>query len=105
LALEQGPGGTATLAPGSTIGVDRTQPALDLDALIGGFRPLFRALNPDQVNTLSTQLIGAFQDQGATISSLLAQTASVTGTLADRDELIGEVIDNLDTVLGSLDEQ
>ena len=45
----------------------RTSPALDLDALIGGFRPLFSALDPDQVNALSGQLIQAFQGQGATI--------------------------------------
>ena len=31
---------------GGTIPVERTEPALDLDALIGGFRPLFRALHP-----------------------------------------------------------
>ena len=29
------------------------QPALDLDALIGGFRPLFRALDPEKVNTIA----------------------------------------------------
>ena len=49
------------LMPGQTIPLARTAPALDLDALIGGFRPLFRALDPDQVNALSSQLIEAFQ--------------------------------------------
>src|ERR1700740_3219140 len=44
LALEEGAGGRQTLKPGQTIPLARTQPALDLDALIGGFRPLFRAL-------------------------------------------------------------
>jgi phospholipid/cholesterol/gamma-HCH transport system substrate-binding protein len=102
LALEEGTGGVERLNPGQMIPTDRTQPALDLDALIGGFRPLFRALDPDQVNALSGQLIAAFQGQGATISSFLAQTASVTSTLADRDELIGQVITNLNVVLGSL---
>jgi phospholipid/cholesterol/gamma-HCH transport system substrate-binding protein len=105
LALEEGPGGTGVLRPGATIPLDHTAPALDLDALIGGFRPLFRALNPDQVNALSGQLVAAFQGQGATINSFLAQTASVTTTLADRDELIGQVINNLNTVLGSLGDQ
>lgn len=105
LALEDGPGGTKTLPPGGTIALEHTQPALDLDALIGGFRPLFRALNPEQVNALSGQLIAAFEDQGSTISSFLAQTASLTNTLADRDQLIGEVINNLNTVLGSLGDQ
>jgi phospholipid/cholesterol/gamma-HCH transport system substrate-binding protein len=78
---------------------------LDLDALIGGFRPLLRALEPDQANALTGQLITAFQGQGATISTLLSQTASLTGTLADRDQLIGEVIDNLNTLLGSLGDE
>ena len=105
LALVEGAGGTKRLNPGSTIPLAQTEPALDLDALIGGFRPLFRALDPDQINKLSGQLISALQGQGATISSFLSQTASLTNTLADRDQLIGEVITNLNTVLGSLSGQ
>jgi len=105
LALEQGVGDVKTLKPGQTIPVERTAPALDLDALIGGFRPLLRALDPDQVNALTGQLVQAFQGQGATIGSFLAQTASVTNTLADRDQLIGQVVNNLNTVLGSLGDQ
>ena len=105
LGLEEGVGGTHVLRPGATIPRDRTEPALDLDALIGGFRPLFRALNPEQVNALSGQLIAAFQGEGASISSFLAQTGAVTNTLADRDQLIGQVINNLNTVLGSLGDE
>ncbi|HYR13899.1 MAG TPA: MCE family protein, partial [Mycobacterium sp.] len=102
LALEEGAGGTAKLNAGATIPLARTSPALDLDALIGGFRPLFRALDPDQVNALSGQLIAALQGQGGTINSFLSQTAALTTTLADRDQLIGQVIVNLNSVLGSL---
>jgi phospholipid/cholesterol/gamma-HCH transport system substrate-binding protein len=105
MALEEGAGGVTRLNPGATIPPSRTQPALDLDALIGGFRPLFRALDPDQINALSGQLIAAFQGQGATIGSLLTQTAALTNTLADRDRLIGQVIVNLNTLLGSLGDQ
>lgn len=105
LALEEGAGEVKQLVPGDTIPVDRTQPALDLDALIGGFRPLFRALDPEQVNALSSQLIAALQGQGATIGSFFAQTAALTNTLADRDQLIGQVITNLSTALGSLGDQ
>lgn len=102
LALEDGAGSTKRLARGSTIALANTAPALDLDALIGGFRPLFRALEPDQVNALSGQLIGAFQGEGPTIGSVLAQIATLTDTLADRDTLIGDTVANLSTVLGSL---
>src|SRR5262245_32784165 len=90
LALEQGPGATTKLPPGGTIPMERTAPALDLDALIGGFRPLFRALSPDQTNALTGQLIAAFEGQGPTIGSILSQTAALTNTLADRDTLIGQ---------------
>ncbi len=102
LSLVEGVGGTNRLNPGDTIPMAQTEPALDLDALIGGFRPLFRALAPEQINALSGQLISALQGQGATIGSFLSQTAALTNTLADRDQLIGEVIVNLNTVLGSL---
>lgn len=105
LALEQGAGGTVTLRPGDTIPLARTAPALDLDSLIGGFRPLFRALDPDQVNTLTGQLIAVFQGQGDTLNAVLAQTAALTDTLADRDQLIGEVIKNLSTTLESVGTQ
>ncbi len=105
LQLQEGAGGVASLKPGQSIPVDRTEPALDLDALIGGFRPLFRALDPVQVNALTGQLIQAFQGQGGAIGSFLAQTTAVTNTLADRDALISQVIVNLNTVLGSLGNQ
>ncbi|HTY29216.1 MAG TPA: MCE family protein [Mycobacterium sp.] len=101
LSLEEGPGSVRRLLPGQTIPLDRTSPALDVDALIGGFRPLFRALDPEQVNALSGQLLRVFQGQGGTISSVLAQTSALTTTLAGRDQLIGEVITNLNTVLGT----
>jgi phospholipid/cholesterol/gamma-HCH transport system substrate-binding protein len=102
MALEDGAGGVKRLHPGDTIPLSQTEPALDLDALIGGFRPLFRALDPNQVNALTGQLIAAFQGQGATISSFLDQAAALTNTLGDRDLLIGQVITNLNVVLGSL---
>ncbi len=87
------------LAAGGTIPIERTEPALDLDALIGGFRPVFRALDPDKVNTIAQSLITIFQGQGGTLNDILDQTASLTSALADRDQAIGEVIRNLNTVL------
>jgi phospholipid/cholesterol/gamma-HCH transport system substrate-binding protein len=87
------------LPAGGTIPLERTQPALDLDALIGGFRPVFRALDPDKVNNIAQSIITIFQGQGGTINDILDQTASLTSALADKDQAIGEVIKNLNTVL------
>lgn len=87
------------LPAGGTIPIERTEPALDLDALIGGFRPLFKALDPDKVNNIAQSVITIFQGQGGTINDILDQTASLTSALAERDQAIGEVVKNLNTVL------
>jgi phospholipid/cholesterol/gamma-HCH transport system substrate-binding protein len=80
---------------GETIGVDRTAPALDLNVLLNGFKPLFAALDPEDVNALATDIIRTFQGEGVTVRQLIARTASLTSGLAERDELIGSVIGNL----------
>lgn len=103
VALTEGTGDGTRLRPGGTIPLSRTRPALDLNALLNGFKPLFAALSPQDVNQLATEIIRTLQGEGGTVNSLLAHTASLTTTLADRDELIGSVIDNLNTVLDTLD--
>ncbi|GAA1888189.1 MCE family protein [Lapillicoccus jejuensis] len=103
IALTQGTGSTAVLPPGSTIPVDRTQPALDLTLLFNGFKPLFASLSPKDVNELSGLVIQTLQGEGGGIDDLLGKTASLTSTLADRDAVIGRTIDNLTTVLGTVD--
>jgi phospholipid/cholesterol/gamma-HCH transport system substrate-binding protein len=103
LSLGQGTGDAKqTLAPGGTIPLDHTRPALDLDELFNGFKPLFTALNPDDVNKLSYELIQVLQGEGGTIDSLLAHTASLTTTIAQKDQVIGQVVDNLNSVLDAV---
>lgn len=94
--------GGRVLPPGGLIPLDRTQPALDLDALIGGFRPVFQALDPEKVNTIASAIVTVFQGQGGTINDILDQTGRLTSELADRDEAIGSVVKNLSTVLDSI---
>ncbi len=95
----EGDGADRILPPGGFIPMSKTQPALDLDALIGGFKPLFRALDPQKVNTIATALVTVFQGQGGTINDILDQTAQLTNQLGERDQAIGEVIKNLNIVL------
>jgi phospholipid/cholesterol/gamma-HCH transport system substrate-binding protein len=102
ISLTQGIGATDELEDGATIPVDRTSPALDLTVLFNGFKPLFQALSPDDINKLSYEIVQVFQGEGGTLEGLLASTASVTQTLADRDQVIGDLIGNLDQVLERL---
>jgi phospholipid/cholesterol/gamma-HCH transport system substrate-binding protein len=105
LQITEGAPGARRLHSGQTIPVSRTKPPLDLDAVTGGFRPLLQGVNPDQLNALSNQLMTAFVGEGPTLQLLLGQASVVTNTLADRDLLIGEVVTNLDVVLGTLGPQ
>ncbi len=108
ITLTRGIGDTQPLQEGSTIPVDKTSPALDLTVLFNGFKPLFQALSPSDLNKLSFEVIQVFQGEGGTLESLLDHTASVTQTLASRDQVIGDLIENLNDVLdhiGDRDEQ
>ena len=91
------------LREGATIPLERTSPALNLTALYNGFAPLFSALEPKDVNALSLNLLKVLQGEGGTVESLMAHTASLTTTIADRDKLVGEVITNLSELLGTVD--
>jgi len=103
IALESGTGDTKAVLPeGGTIPLERTKPALDLTVLFNGFKPLFQALSPDDVNKLSFEIIQVLQGEGSTIDSLLEHTASLTSTLASKDKVIGEVVDNLNTALDTV---
>jgi phospholipid/cholesterol/gamma-HCH transport system substrate-binding protein len=103
LELTQPPGVGKVLPSGSTIPPSRTAPALDLDVLLNGFRPLFQGLEPKQINQLATGLVDTLQGRGGTIQALLANTASLTNGLADHDKAIGSLLTNLDVLLSSLD--
>jgi phospholipid/cholesterol/gamma-HCH transport system substrate-binding protein len=99
IALTNEIGSTGVLRPGATIPTSHTSPALDLTVLFNGFKPLFQALSPADVNELSYEIIQVFQGQGGTLNGMLAHTASITQTLADRDRVIGHLITNLNSVL------
>jgi phospholipid/cholesterol/gamma-HCH transport system substrate-binding protein len=102
LELVDTPGSTKILPPSSQIPKDRTAPALDLDLLLGGLKPVIRGLNPQDVNALSTSLIQVLQGQGGTLDSLFSKASSFTNSLADNNQVIEDLIDQLRTVLDTL---
>ncbi|WP_158881344.1 MCE family protein [Amycolatopsis anabasis] len=103
VSLGEGTGDPNKILPaGGNIPLERTKPALDLTELFNGFKPLFRALNPEDVNKLSYEVIQVLQGEGGTVESLLAHTASLTTTIAQKDQVIGQVIDNLNGVLDTV---
>jgi virulence factor Mce-like protein len=103
IALTDGEGSAGeTLDEGAVIPLAQTTNALDLTTLFGGFQPLLQALSPADVNRVSYEIIQVFQGEGGTMESLLAHVASLTHSLADKDAVIGSVIENLTTVMGTV---
>jgi phospholipid/cholesterol/gamma-HCH transport system substrate-binding protein len=102
LAMEQGDVHGPVMNPGSTVPLARTSPGFDLTALLNGFRPLFQALRPDDVNKLANTVVQVLQGEGPTVASLLDQTTKLTNFLADRDQIVGEVLTNLTPVLSDM---
>lgn len=107
LAVERGAGDARqTVSPGHVFTRPDTHAAVNLTELFNGFRPLFRQLSAEDVNSLAEQILNVFQGDGAvtsgTMTRLISDTASLTNTLADRDQVIGELIDNLTTVLDTV---
>jgi phospholipid/cholesterol/gamma-HCH transport system substrate-binding protein len=108
VALTQEVGSQKVLPEDATIPVSQTSPALDLTVLFNGFKPLFEALSPADLNQLSFEIIQVFQGEGGSLESLLGHTASVTSALASHDQIIGQLINNLNQVLdhiGNRDDQ
>ena len=67
--------------------------------LLSGFKPVFQALNPTDVNKLAFEIVQTLQGESGNVESLLGSVSSLTQTLAGRDKLIGDVIRNLSKTL------
>jgi phospholipid/cholesterol/gamma-HCH transport system substrate-binding protein len=104
--VEQGPGNpNDVLKPESTITINHTHPAVDLTVLFNGFQPLVRGLSAPAINKLSYEVIQTLQGEGGALESLLSTVADLTNSLADKDQVIGDVINNLSGVLTAVGER
>lgn len=103
LEITSGPGDLVKLAPGATLPLDNTQPALDLDALLGGLRPVVKGLDGEKLNEISGAVIELLQGNDGALSAMLASTSAFSQSLAARDQLIGDTVTNLNTVLSTVD--
>ncbi|MFD3592988.1 MlaD family protein [Nocardia sp. NPDC058640] len=102
IALAAGETAGMTVPPGSQIPLTRTEPSFDVSALLSGFEPLFSVLQPDQINSLSETLIQALQGNEISLSALITQAAELANTFGQRDEILGDVLVNLSSVMAGL---
>ncbi|RJQ79769.1 MCE family protein [Pseudonocardiaceae bacterium YIM PH 21723] len=102
LALRPGTGASSPLPAGERIPLARTEGPLDLTALLGGFQPLFTLLQPEEVNKLATVLVQTLQGEGPALATLLQQISQLSGSIAERDQLLGAVLTGMSTTLEHL---
>ncbi len=103
LGLAQGARGTpAALRPGAVIPVANTEPSFDISTLLRGFEPLFGTLDRTAVNNITNALIKALQGDNGSIPVLIAETTQLAQSFAGPDQVLGQVITNLDTIVNNL---
>ncbi|MFI1912187.1 MCE family protein [Nocardia sp. NPDC020380] len=102
IALIPGKDAGQPVGAGAQIPLERTEPSFDVSSLLSGFEPLFSVLQPDQVNSLSETLIQALQGNGVSLSALVTQAAQLADTFGQRDQILGQVVSNLSSVISGL---
>lgn len=98
------PSGRA-LHAGERIPLERTADPIDLTAIFNGFKPLFEALDPGQVNSLARSIVDAFGGEAGSIRTLLTRVADVTEDLDGHREAISRVVTGLGSLAGTMDER
>ncbi|MGZ8177880.1 MCE family protein [Williamsia sp. SKLECPSW1] len=79
-----------------------TEPAFDVSKLLNGFQPLFDVLKPEQINSLSTLVVKTLQGDGVSVSALIAESASLAEEFATKDDILGDILTNLSSVVDTL---
>ncbi|GAA2052624.1 MCE family protein [Williamsia deligens] len=92
-----GPAGTRSTGD-ATIPQSRTIPSFDITALFNGLRPVFRILDPAQINEFVGNVLAVVQGRGPDLGSILDRLNEITRFAADRSETIAAFVTGLGSV-------
>lgn len=93
------------LGEGGTIEVADTRPALDLSVVFNNLRPLVQSTNPDDINTVARAVLAVFKGREGDLEGILGNVGELTSTLADKDQRLARLVENLDSVTSILNNQ
>ncbi|NMO05270.1 MCE family protein [Gordonia sp. TBRC 11910] len=88
--------------PGTMLPLSQTKPALDMDALVNGFKPLLQGVDPDQANKLTASLISVLNGRTQDLGVLVSQVGELGQAIADRDAAVGSTVTDLNVVLDTV---
>jgi phospholipid/cholesterol/gamma-HCH transport system substrate-binding protein len=96
------PGSASTvLADGDR--VPETQSVVDLGELFNRLGPIVKALEPEKVNQFLDTITAALDGNETKLRQAVSDLATLTKGLASRDDAIGRLIENSNTVAGAID--
>jgi len=93
------------LEEGATIPVQNTRPSLDLSVVFNNLRPLIQSTNPEEINTVARAVLEVFEGREGDLAAILGNVGELTSTLADRDQRLAGLVENLDEVTAVLNSQ
>lgn len=94
--------GSATEMLGDGDEVTIADDAVDISTLIDQLVPLASAVSPDDLNTILTTVLQAFDGNAGNFDALLADLDSMLGALAERDDTVSQLLADYATVSDSL---
>jgi phospholipid/cholesterol/gamma-HCH transport system substrate-binding protein len=90
------------LRPGATIPLSQSVESADVGDFLTDVGAFLKALNPNDVNTFTEAIVASLQNNDVQVNQLIANTATVSGSVGALDTHVASVIDNLEQVLASL---
>ena len=95
------PGRASTTLAGGAL-VRNTVSVVDLGELFNRLGPIVKAIDPAKVNQFLDTIVAALDGNEGKIRQSISDLAVLTKGLADRDEAIGRLITNANTVTGAI---
>ncbi|HJR45186.1 MAG TPA: MlaD family protein [Actinomycetota bacterium] len=93
------------LGDGGEIPLQNTRPALDLSVVFNNLRPLIQSTNPEDINTVARAVLEVFEGREGDLAGILGNVGELTKTLADRDQRLARLVEDLDEVTKVLNGQ
>ena len=82
--------------------VTRTTSVVDIGELFNRLGPIVKAIDPKQVNVFLDAIVGALDGNQDKLRQSLDDLAKLASSLGQRDEAIGRLVENLNTVSGAI---
>lgn len=96
---------TEELGDGGEIPIANTRPALDLSVVFNNLRPLIHSTNPDDINTVARAVLAVFKGREGDLEGILGNIGELSSTLADKDQRLARLVEDLDEVTAILNGQ